>query len=103
MLQTVDLHREGNVMMRREFRATTMTSLGFTDTEIKGFDLDKLSSQEFQEIIRKKLGIGDTKANTSSPKQLIVSVEEAKQYVNEKGWLFKEKIGQGEVVMESPA
>jgi len=103
MLQTVDLHREGNVMMRREFRATTMTSLGFTDTEIKGFDLDKLSSQEFQEIIRKRLGIGDTKANTSSPKQLIVSVEEAKQYVNEKGWLFKEKIGQGEVVIESPA
>jgi hypothetical protein len=103
MLQTVNLHREGNVMMRREFRATTMASLGFSDTEIKGFDLDKLSSQEFQEIIRKRLGIGDAKANTSSPKQLIVSVEEAKQYVNEKGWLFKEKIGEGEVVIESPA
>ena len=83
MLQTIpETHRDD--MMRREFRAAALGLVGFTDDEIKQLNLDALTADEFQELIREKVGF-DRKSRGDSGRQLVVSPEEAKEYINRRG------------------
>jgi hypothetical protein len=99
MLQTAsENHRDS--MMRRELRATALGMVGFTDDEIKHLDLEALTTNEFQEQVKKKLGL-DTRNQRSPRRQLVVSAEQAKKYINDKGWIFRGSMATGEVVIES--
>jgi hypothetical protein len=101
MLQTIaGNHRD--TIMRRELRATALGMVGLTDDEIRHLDLEALTADEFQELVRKKMGL-DAKTNGKSRRQLVVSAEQAKEYINRKGWVFRGSMVTGEVVIESPS
>jgi len=99
MLQTVSVNRRDD-MMRRELRATALGMVGFTDDEIKHLDLEALTANEFQELVKKKMGL-DTRNQGSPSRQLVVSAEQAKKYINGQGWVFRGSMTNGEVVIES--
>jgi len=103
MLQTIDLHREDAGRMRREFRATALSMLGFSDDEIKGVDLDKATMEQLQELVKRKLGLVAKEDDGNGRRQLVVTAKEAKDYINNRGWQFKGSMATGEVVIEEPA
>jgi site-specific recombinase XerD len=99
MLQTTKPDREDATMVRRELRAAALTSVGFSEEELKRLDLDRLTAEEFQQLIRTKLGLNQA---VKSRKQLVVTASEARDYINTKGWRFRGSMATGEVVIESP-
>ena len=99
MLQTVSVNRRDD-MMRRELRATALGMVGFTDDEIKHLDLEALTANEFQDLAKKKMGL-NTRNRGSPSRQLVVSAEQAKKYINGQGWVFRGSMASGEVVIES--
>jgi len=101
MLQTTDLHREDPARMRRELRAMTLSMVGFSDEEVKRVDLDTSTTEQLQQLIRDKLGL-NAGVNGNGRRQIVVSPDEAKNYINNKGWQFKGAMTTGEVVIESP-
>jgi site-specific recombinase XerD len=99
MLQTTKLDSEDATTVRREFRAVALTSVGFSEDELKRLDLDRLTVDEFQQLIRTRLGINQV---VKSRKEIVVTASEAKDYINTKGWRFKGSMATGDVVIESP-
>jgi hypothetical protein len=99
MLQTTKPAGEDTTMVRREFRAVALSSVGFSEEEVKRLDLDRLNVDEFQQLIRTKLGLNQA---VKSRKELVVTASEAKNYINTKGWRFKGSMATGDVVIESP-
>jgi hypothetical protein len=101
MLQTIDLHRDNTETMRREFRAVALRSIGFTDDDIRQVDLGKLTTPEFQELVRTKL---EAHRETDTKACMIVTSEEKDHYVNPtKRWTVKEWLPDGRAVIEPPA
>lgn len=101
MLQTIELSRDNAETMRREFRAVALRSIGFTDDEIKKIDLGDLTATGFQELVKTKLG---TNLETNTRIEMIVTPEEAENYVNPtRRWTVSETLSNGKVVIESPA
>jgi len=103
MLQTIDLHQDDAAQMRRELRAMTLNIVGFSDEEIKTIDLDASTTEQLQQLIKQKLGLkAGNGVNGNGRRQLVVSPDEAKDYINNKGWQFRGAMTTGEVVIESP-
>jgi hypothetical protein len=99
MLQTTKPAGEDATVIRRELRATALSSVGFSEEEVKRLDLDRLNVDEFQQLIRTKLGLNQA---VESRKELVVTASEAKDHINTKGWRFKGSMATGDVVIESP-
>jgi len=99
MLQTTKPDSQDAMLARREFRAVALTSVGFSEEELKRLDLDRLNVDEFQQLIRTRLGLNQV---VKSRKEIVVTASEAKDYINTKGWRFKGSMATGDVVIESP-
>jgi hypothetical protein len=99
MLQTTRPDSEDAMLVRREFRAVALTSVGFSEEELKRLDLDRLNVDEFQQLIQTRLGLNQV---VKSRKEIVVTASEAKEYINTKGWRFKGSMATGDVVIESP-
>jgi hypothetical protein len=103
MLQTLDLHQDNDARIRRELRAMTLNIVGFSDEEIKTVDLDASTTKQLQQLIKQKLGLkAGNGENGNGRRQIVVSPDEAKNYINNKGWQFRGAMTTGEVVIESP-
>ncbi len=100
MLQTMELSQDNTETMRREYRAVALRSVGFVDEEIRQMDLGKLTTQEFQEIAQKKLNVSP---ENLIKKQMIVTPEEAQNYVADGHWFFVASLANGKAVIESQA
>jgi integrase len=101
MLQTIELHPDSTETMRREFRAVALRSIGFTDDDIRQFDLGKLAAAEFQELVRTKL---EVHRETDTKVFMVVTYEEKDSYVNPmKRWTVREWLPDGKALIESPA
>ncbi len=100
-LQSIELFRDNAETIRREFRAVALRSVGFRDDEIKHVDFGRLTAEEFQELVKKKLG-GDL-PQADVRQQIVVTAEEAEDYINFKGWTCVQSLANGKVVIESPA
>ncbi len=103
MLQTLSFHRDDARVLQREFRATALAMLGFSSDEIKSVDLDKMTTEELQELVKRKLSLGDGTGNGKGRKQIVVTAKEARDYINNRGWMFKGSMATGEVVIEEPS
>jgi hypothetical protein len=102
MLQTTGLHRETNSQVRREFRAEAFISAGYSDGEIKSLDLDKMTTEEFRELIRKRLKLNAVGEAPTKPRQLIVKACDARKYINTSAseWRVATTLANGDVVIE---
>jgi len=103
LLQTLSFHRDDARMLQREFRATALAMLGFSSDEIKNIDLDKMTIEELQELVKRKLNFDGGTGNGKGGKQIVVTAKEARDYINNGGWMFKGSMATGEVVIEEPA
>jgi hypothetical protein len=103
MLQTLSFHRDDARMLQREFRATALSMLGFSSDEVKSVDLDKMTTEELQELVKRKLNFGGGTGNGNGQRQIVVTAKEARDYINNRGWMFKGSMATGEVVIEEPA
>jgi hypothetical protein len=102
MLQTVELHRDDRARIRRELRVMTLSLAGFSEEEIREMDLDKSTTEQLQELMKQKLRPNASNSgNLNGRRQLVVTPQEAKDYINNKGWEFKGCMN-GDVVIESP-
>jgi len=102
MLQTVELHRDDRARIRRELRVMTLSLAGFSEEEIREMDLDKSTTEQLQELMKQKLRPNTSNSgNLNGRRQLVVTPQEAKDYINNKGWEFKGCMN-GDVVIESP-
>jgi len=103
MLQTIELHRDDRARIRRELRAMTLSLAGFSNEELKVLDLDATTTEKMQELVKQKLNLrAGNGTNGNGRRQLVVTPQEAKDYINNKGWQFKGTMTAGEVVIESP-
>jgi hypothetical protein len=97
ILQTVETQSSQDTQ-QIEFRVLALRSVGYTNKDLAGLDFGALTTEQFQELVSKRL-------NGGAKKQLIVTPEEAERYVNILGgWHIKESDGvlpNGKVVIES--
>ena len=104
-LQTEALDQSGDLKL--EFRRQLLLAVGYRQEEIDAMDLEKTSDEELHAKLRMKLlnnngnscvvngGRGQRKV-----RQRLVSIDEVESYI-EQGWLFKQELSNGRVVMES--
>jgi hypothetical protein len=83
--------------LAQAFRKQLLLVAGFTQGEIDKMDLLKVSDEELQEIVRKKLLGGQT---TNGARQKVISVDEANGYLAQ-GWEYVAKISGNKVVIKT--
>ena len=105
MLQTTKLHKENGAQIRREIRSAALMAVGASDDEIKQLDLDKLTTDEFSEALRKRLEPKKplrTNQSSQCSQYMVVKASELGKYVNGGGWKPKERVEEtGEWLIES--
>ncbi|MGD0176391.1 MAG: hypothetical protein ABSC50_06155 [Candidatus Bathyarchaeia archaeon] len=102
MLQTTKLHKENGAQIRREIRSAALMAVGASDDEIKQLDLDKLTTDEFSEALRKRLMPKKSQQTDQGSQYMVVKASELGKYVNGGGWKPKERVEEtGEWLIES--
>ncbi|MEM2615021.1 MAG: site-specific integrase [Nitrososphaerota archaeon] len=81
-----------------ELRRHLLLVAGFTPEEINKLDLEGLSDEEFQEIIRKKLLGGDRDEDCI---HRVVKLEDVERYLRA-GWLYVSSLPDGRVIVKKP-
>ncbi|MEM1552813.1 MAG: site-specific integrase [Candidatus Bathyarchaeia archaeon] len=96
-LQTVvrEVSRES---VAEELRRHLLLVAGFTPEEINKLDLEGLSDEEFQEIIRKRLLGGDRDEDCI---HRVVKLEDVERYLR-MGWLYVSSLPDGRVIVKKP-
>lgn len=95
LLQTIENQRSPDAL-QREFRAVALRSVGYTNEDLLGLDFGALTTEQFQELVSKKLnGAAVTR------RQLVVTPNEAERYINDDGWFCVQTLPSGKVVIES--
>jgi hypothetical protein len=100
MLQTTKLHKQNGTQIRREIRSAALTAVGYSDDEIKQLDLDRLTTDEFSEALRKRLVPKKSSETDQGSRYMVVKASELRNYVNGGGWKPKERVGETEWLIE---
>jgi len=98
-LQTTTQGRSLLPPSRAEFRRIALESLDFTEEELRKVDVDRVTSEQLQELIHGKFN--DSNAD-SARKQLVLSEAEARRYINKHGWEQVDRWPDGSIVIRSP-
>jgi hypothetical protein len=95
-LQTTKAAETSEEKLAQAFRKQLLLVAGFTQDEVDKMDLQEISDQEIQEIVRKKLLGAQT---TNNAKQKVVSVDDANGYLA-RGWEYVAKLNDNKVVIK---
>ena len=99
-LQTTTQGRSLLPPSRAEFRRIALESLGFTEEELRKVDVDKVTSEQLQELIRRKFNDSNT---DGAEEHLVLSPAKACRYINKHGWTQIDRWPDGRIVIRSPS
>jgi hypothetical protein len=95
LLQTIETQRSSDAL-QREFRAVALRSVGYTNEDLLGLDFNALTTEQFQELVSKKLN-----GASAARRQLVVTPADAERYINQDGWICVQTLATGKVVIET--
>ncbi len=86
--------------LKKSFKRTMLSMLGFNEEEVSKIDLDNISDEEISQQIIEKFKV--VKNNQFNKRKKIVSPDQGKYLLEEENWDFVEELRSGDWIMRPP-